>query len=63
MGTVAPLSLLEKEANEESTRSALLWQRGQEASSLERLSGRNSSNLAPHSEHTYSYNGISVSCK
>jgi len=31
MGAVSPLSLSEKEAKTENIRSALLWQRGQEA--------------------------------
>ena len=42
---VSPLLSLEREQNVESTRSALLWQRGHEASSEAWLSGRSNSNF------------------
>ena len=44
-GEVSPLLSLEKQAKADNIRSALLWQRGQEAPSLDWLNGRNSSNL------------------
>jgi len=58
MGLVNPLSLLEKQAKAENFRSALLWQRGQEASLSASLRGRISSKFKPHSEQPYSYIGI-----
>ena len=60
-GVVSPPSSLEKEAKVDNIRSALLWQRGQEAASLARLKARSSSNFKPQSEQTYSYNGIFLS--
>ena len=57
-GVVIPLSLLEKEAKVESTRSALLWQRGQEASLSHWLTEHSSSNFKPHLGQAYSYSGI-----
>jgi len=55
---VIPLLLLEKEANVESIRSALLWQRGQGDFSSHWLIERSSSNFKPHLEQEYSYSGI-----
>ncbi len=53
-----PLSSVEKQAKVDNTRSALLWQCGQEAASVAWLNGRNSSNLNSQSGQTYSYIGI-----
>jgi hypothetical protein len=60
IGVDAPSPLLEKEEKEESTRLALLRQRGQDAFWLAWLWGCNNSNLKLHSGQQYSYIGISI---
>lgn len=58
MEEVSPLSSLENEQKEESIRSAVLWQRGQEALSLAWLSERSNSNFELQLGQIYSYIGI-----
>jgi len=54
IGLDTPSVFLEKEAKEENIRSALLWQRGQEAFSFACLCWRSSSNLNLQSGQQYS---------
>ncbi len=54
IGADSPPSPLENEANREKTRLAACRHLGQEASSLDLLTERNSSNLQAHSGHRYS---------
>ena len=60
---VSPLSSLVREQNVDSIRSALLWQWGQEASSVAWFSERSNSNFRLQLEQLYSYNGIFLSLR